>query len=69
VNSLKKQIKILKIKTDEQQNLLIHKERTISDMSRNQEYQLNKLRTHYDTILRKLTNEIELMKKGIISDL
>jgi len=67
--SLKKQIKILKIKNDEQENLIIHKENTLSEIYKNHEYQLNKQRTHYDTILKKLTSEIELMKKGIISDL
>jgi len=67
--SLKKQIKILKIKNDEQENLIIHKENTLSDIYKNHEYQLNKQRTHYDTILKKLTGEIELMKKGVISDL
>jgi len=67
--SLKKQLKLLKLRNDEQRNLILHKEKIISDMHKTQEYELNKQRTHYDAILRKLTNEIEAVKKGIISDL
>lgn len=69
MNQIKSSYELLKLKYDDQKNVIIHLEKMVKDEKSKTKYEVEKQRTYFEKIIANLKEENDLLKKGMISDL
>ena len=65
---LTKQLRVFKIKYDDQKNISVHQQTVIENLNKRKNNDFSKREEHYIKLLTDLTNEIKILKSGGISD-